>query len=273
MKWAGGKSRLVPELVARMPAAYGRYYEPFAGSAALYLYCEPEHAVLGDTHPDLMNLYRQIGRCVRDVVRELTRLAARHSSAHYDDVRSRWNAAACREGPGWAAAFLYLNKTCFNGLWRVNSRGDFNVPMGRHANLKIADEAALRATSRTFRQAICRTSDFEATVADARAGDFVYFDPPYLPRSQTSKFAAYTPQGFGEAQHRELAALVRRLVEKGVYVMVSNSDTLLAHELYSGLSIETVQRSGTMNSDPSKRQPVSELIVTSSYTRTCPELA
>lgn len=271
VKWAGGKSRLVPELVARMPAAYGRYYEPFLGGAALYLHCEPEHAVLGDTHPDLMNLYRQVGHAPREVVREVGRLAARHSREQYDSIRARWNLSSSREGPGWAAAFAYLNKTCFNGLWRVNSRGHFNVPMGRYANPRILDEGALRASSPAFKRAVCRTTSFEATVADARAGDFVYFDPPYVPRTPTSNFTAYTLAGFGETRHRELAALARRLAENGVHVMMSNSDTPLVHELYSGFRIDKVQRPGAMNSDPSKRHPVSELIITSGYLR-CPGL-
>lgn len=268
VKWFGSKRKLLPELVARMPAAYGRYYEPFCGGAALYLHVEPENAVLSDTNGDLVNVYRHIVKNVDDVVLDLEWHARKHSETFYYEVRERWNTGYYDPpNSNRAAAFLYLNKTCFNGLWRVNQEGEFNVPIGRYDNPRIVNEAELRAVAPAFARASITTRDFMMGAVGAQAGDFVYFDPPYIPASPTANFTTYTAGGFGETQQRELAGVARGLVERGVQVMLSNSDTPLAWELYKDFHVERVSRAGTVNSDATRRGRVAEVIITGGYER------
>jgi DNA adenine methylase len=271
VKWAGGKRKLLPELVARMPAAYGRYYEPFAGGAALYLHIEPEHAVLADTNADLINVYSDVAQRTDALIADLAWHASKHSETFYYEVRERWN-TGYYDPPNTnrAAAFLYLNKTCFNGLWRVNADGEFNTPIGDYANPKILNEAELRAAAPAFARATLRTSDFRQTVRGAVAGDFVYFDPPYIPASPTASFTAYTTDGFGEAQQLVLARTALELAVRGVQVMLSNSDTEMAWSLYGNLpnfQIDRVSRSGAISSNTTGRGRVSELIITGGYDR------
>lgn len=268
VKWAGGKSRLLPELVARMPVTYRRYYEPFAGSAALYLRLQPESATLADTNADLMNVYQQVARDPDAVIHELEVLAAKHSEGFYKRARAWWNeSAGDRNTVLRAASFLYFNKACFNGLWRVNRDGEFNVPLGDYPDPKIVNADEIRAAAPAFAHASLVTSDYRFVVASATVDDFVYFDPPYLPSSATAGFTAYTPDGFGEPQHRELAATFHSLAARGVQVMLSSSDTSLTWDLYKGRRIERIHRRGTINRDRARRHPVAELIVTSNYAR------
>jgi DNA adenine methylase len=253
---------------------YGRYFEPFAGGASLYLHLEPEHAVLADTNPDLIDTYRALSIESAAVIGTLRLHAEVHGRAHYYSTREIWNARESKNTAWKAATFLYLNKTCFNGLWRVNADGNFNTPLGDTPAGRIVDEHALRAAGAAFARASLLTTGFRDTVGSgqhaaqhgARSGDFVYFDPPYIPTSTTANFTGYTTGGFGEAEHRALADTARDLASRGVQVMISNSDTPLAWQLYGmlpGFRIERVARSGTMNSDPTKRGKVSELIITS----------
>lgn len=269
VKWVGGKRRLAPGLAARMPHSYARYFEPLAGGAALFLHVDPEHAVLADTNADLIAVYRDVAHRVDALIADLEWHAQRHSKDFYYGVRANWN-SGFYDPPNTnrSAAFLYLNKTCFNGLWRVNDGGGFNVPMGRYDDPAILNAAALRAAAPAFGRADLRICDFRAVLAEARGGDFVYFDPPYIPTSRTASFTGYTSGGFSEADHRELAATARDLVARGVQVMVSNSDTPLTWELYGalpGFRIERVSRVGAINSDTSRRGPVTELLIMAGY--------
>jgi DNA adenine methylase len=272
IKWVGGKRKLVPTLAARMPRSYARYFEPFAGGAALYLHVEPEHAVLADTNADLINVYHQAAERPEAVLTELEKLACRHSEQFYSEVRAHWNSLPTGRrtfaGVWGAAAFLYLNKTCFNGLWRVNADGGFNVPIGDADGSSIVSAPEIRAAAPAFARAELRVCDFREAVAAARGGDFVYFDPPYIPTSATAKFSTYTPGGFGVKDHDALADVARGLVGRGCQVMLSNSDTPLAWELYGawpGFRIERVSRNGTINADPAKRGRVTELLITAGY--------
>jgi DNA adenine methylase len=273
VKWAGGKRKLAPTLAARMPNSYARYFEPFAGGAALYLHVEPEHAVLSDANADLMRLYLDVAHRLDSLIADLEWHARNHSETYYYEVRSRWNDGwndGRHDTPGTSrsAALLYLNKTCFNGLWRVNDEGKFNTAIGRYSHPAILDERALRAVAPALARAELGVSDFRQVVAAARGGDFVYLDPPYIPTSITSRFAGYTPGGFGERDHRDLADAARALARRGVQVMLSNSDTPLAWELYGawpGFRIERVSRTGTMSSNTSKRGRISELLITAGY--------
>jgi DNA adenine methylase len=268
IKWVGGKTRLLPALLARVPAQFGRYFEPFAGGAALFFRIAPDRAVLGDANADLIGLYDVLGRHADDVeavIYRLRQLAAHHSREYYLEMRTRWNDA----GVSWtsldrAATFVYLNKTCFNGLWRVNRAGHFNVPPGDAATFET-DADNLRAAGVALRRAVLRRGSYRDTVADAKAGDFVYFDPPYDPVTKTANFTGYTSGAFGEAQQRELAEVARDLLSRGCKVMLSNSDTPLIRELYRGFRIDRVHRSGSVNSDPTKRGKVAELVISSGH--------
>jgi DNA adenine methylase len=266
VKWVGGKTRLLPALLSRLPATYGRYFEPFAGGAALFFRLRPRAAVLNDFNADLVATYRAVARDADAVIRRLDVHRRHHAEAHYYDVRARWNDRAVSwSAVDRAAAFIYLNKTCFNGLWRVNRGGAFNVPMGRYVDPPICVPDALRAASRVLARADLRTGDYRAAVADAAAGDLVYFDPPYDPVSTTASFTSYTKAAFGPDQQRELAELARGLVARGCKVVLSNSDTPFVRSLYKGFRVDRVQCARAINCNAAKRGDVDEVIVMGGY--------
>lgn len=270
VKWVGGKTRLLPEIVARMPRRFGQYFEPFVGGAALYLHLEPERAVLSDLNRDLIETYRTVVADPDAVLEELSDHQNNHGEEHYYETRAYWNGEHephMVPTPVWrAGAFIYLNKTCFNGLWRVNKSGEFNVPMGDYKNPDIRRPTALRAAAVALGRADLRIADYRTTVQEARAGDFIYFDPPYIPVSATAAFTTYNAGGFGLDQQKDLAAVAGMLVSRGCYVMLSNSDTPLAHDLYKDFRRDRVTRSGSINSDTTRRGAVGELIITGGYT-------
>lgn len=267
VKWAGGKTRLLPELVARIPRAFGRYYEPFAGGAALFFHLTPAPATLGDSNPDLVTTYT----AVRDDFEGVLALLAYHKSVnsleHFTKVRDNFNDVDRRY---WrprqrAAAFIYLNKTCFNGLWRVNRDGKFNVPYGKYDNPNVCDAETLEAAHTVLQGVDVWEGSYLNTCHGVRPGDFVYFDPPYVPASKTSSFTAYASEGFDENDQRALAAHALELARRGVQVMLSNSDTPLVRELYAGCRIDSVECARAINSRGSGRGPVPEVIVTAGY--------
>ncbi|MBA3391043.1 MAG: DNA adenine methylase [Deltaproteobacteria bacterium] len=266
IKWVGGKTKLLPELLARLPDRFGRYYEPFAGGAALFFRVAPSRAVLADSNADLINLYSAIAEDHAAVVRRLQHHRTAHSEAHYYEMRERWN----QQRPSWnaaerAAAFIYLNKTCFNGLWRVNRSGAFNVPIGRYIDPPICVPEALRAAHEVLARAELRCGDYKTAVSTATRGDFLYFDPPYDPLTPTASFTSYTANVFGPDQQRELAETARTLVSRGCKVMLSNSDTPFIRTLYKGFQIDRVKCSRAINSNAAKRGDVDEVIVVGGY--------
>ena len=266
VKWVGGKTKLLPELLARLPRTYARYYEPFAGGAALFFRLAPRRAVLADRNTDLIGLYRALAREPRAVIAALGAHRAAHGEAHYYATRARWNDRDTTWTPAErAAAFVYLNKTCFNGLWRVNRAGDFNVPIGRYVDPPICVPEALHAAHDVLARAKLRCADYRTAVDDARTGDLVYFDPPYDPVTTTANFTSYTADAFGPDDQRELAACARSLVARGCAVMLSNSDTTFVRSLYRGFRIERVKCARAINSNAAKRGEVDELIVTGGY--------
>ena len=266
IKWVGGKTKLLPELTARLPDHFGRYYEPFAGGAALFFRVAPAHAVLADSNPDLIGLYTCLTKDVAGVIRKLEHHRTAHSEAHYYTTRTRWND---RER-SWtsadrAATFIYLNKTCFNGLWRVNRAGAFNVPIGRYTDPPICVPEALRAASTLLGVAVLRCGDYRAAVADARRGDFVYFDPPYDPVSETALFTSYAAGGFGAADQERLAEVFAKLAERGCAVLLSNSDTPLTRRLYRRWRVDRVLAARAVNSRADRRGAVSEIVVSNRF--------
>jgi DNA adenine methylase len=266
IKWVGGKTKLLPALTARLPDHVERYYEPFAGGAALFFRVAPRRAVLADSNSDLIGLYTCLARDVAGVIRRLEHHREEHCEAHYYATRTRWNdREQTWSSADRAATFIYLNKTCFNGLWRVNRSGAFNVPIGRYTDPPICVPDALQAASALLRRATLRCGDYREAVADARRGDFLYFDPPYDPLTPTANFTSYTAGSFGPDDQRALADTARSLVARGCRVMLSNSDTPFIRSLYKGFHIDRVKCSRAINSNAAKRGEVDEVIVTAGY--------
>ena len=266
IKWVGGKTKLLPELIARLPERFNRYYEPFVGGAALFFRLAPKRAVLADANADLITLYTAIAGDVTAVIRRLQHHRSAHDEKHYYAMREKWNQShASWSHPERAAAFIYLNKTCFNGLWRVNRSGGFNVPMGRYTDPPICVPDTLRAAQAVLAHADLRHADYQTSVADAARGDFLYFDPPYDPLTPTSSFTSYSADGFGPDDQRALGETARQLVARGCQVMLSNSDTPFIRSIYKGFQIDRVKCSRAINSNAAKRGDVDEVIITGGY--------
>ncbi len=270
LKWAGGKSSLLTQYEPYLPTSTRHYYEPFAGSAALFFHMRNEGRAegyhLSDLNEELIRLYIVL----RDQPDTLIGMLAEHRDQHTAHQKAYYNRIrALDRKDGFhelddvtrAARMVYLNRTCYNGLWRVNSKGQFNVPMGRYKNPAILDEERLKAASEALQGVDLRVCPFADAVLDAGPGDFVYFDPPYVPVSPTANFTDYYADGFGEAHQHQLAEVARWLADRGVYVMVSNSDAPLVHDLYDGFRIRTVQAQRRINRDAGKRGHINELLI------------
>ena len=263
LKWAGGKSRLISQYQAYFPQDYKTYYEPFLGGGAIFFYLQPSQAILTDINADLILTYR----CVRDHLEELIALLQKHKQGHnseyYYDVRNCQNGTDLEK----AARFIYLNKTCFNGLYRVNSEGKFNVPVGKYKNPGVCQEEVLKVASVALEKVEIKHANFDEVLNYATgSNDFVYFDPPYYPLSPTSNFTAYSNFCFDENQQIKLRDIFIKLANKGVKVMLSNSDCPFIRDLYSGFNVHTISAARSINSKAQRRGKITEILVTS-YSR------
>jgi len=257
IKWVGGKGQLIPQFEPLFPRRFGGYHEPFFGGGAVFFRLLPERAVLIDKNPELINFYLVL----RDRLDDLIAHARRHrnEAGYYYEIRGM---DPDRMDPvARASRFLYLNRTAFNGLWRVNRRGKHNVPFGRYKNPKIADEESLRAAAEALKRAEILLDDFGRVLDFARPGDFVYLDPPYHPVSETARFTRYTAEDFGPEDQARLAGVFRELDRRGCLVMLSNSDTEFIRGLYRGYDVRTVRARRAINSKAERRGPVSELVI------------
>jgi len=266
LKWVGGKTKLLPELRRLMPTSWGRYHEPFFGGGALFFDVLPEVASINDVNVDLIDTYRALVRHTDSVIEMLKehRDAHKTDADYYYRVRSTWNEDRYRTNLAvHAAAFIYLNKTCFNGLWRVNLDGKFNVPKGRYKNPSICNERLLREAAEVLNGKQFFSCDYKRATAHAVRGDFIYFDPPYVPSSKTSNFTSYNEGGFGITEQIELADHARTLARRGVQVMLSNSNTQIVRELYEGFYLHEVRAPRAINCKGAGRGKVTELIITS----------
>lgn len=264
LKWVGGKGRLLSQLLPLLPpgVARMRHVEPFAGGAAMFFARAPERALLADFNPSLVNVYLCVRDEVEQVIGALEGLSLAHAAGSYYGVRDRYNADPSLPRAERAAMFIYLNKTCFNGLHRVNGKGQFNVPEGRYKNPRILDEEGLRAASRALRGVEIRHAGFEELLDSARPGDFIYLDPPYEPVSETASFTSYTVGGgFSRADQTRLRDVVVALDRRGARIMLSNSDVPFIRELYSQFRIDQVLAPRAINSDARRRGAVSEVVV------------
>ncbi|MGH2536958.1 MAG: DNA adenine methylase [Candidatus Promineifilaceae bacterium] len=260
LKWAGGKARLLGQYAPYLPAreAIGRYYEPFIGSAAVFFQLGPRRARLSDVNRPLIELYRCLQQDVEGVIACLR--PHRNEKGYYYGLRA---ADPAQMAPAERAArLIYLNRTGYNGLYRENRRGQFNVPFGRYAKPTICDPARLRAAARALQGVELAVADFAAAVALAGAGDFVYFDPPYAPLTPAS-FTAYDRRGFGPAEQARLAETFHALTGRGARAMLSNSSAPLVYELYAGRGYRLVEVAArrNINSRPAGRGPVKELLI------------
>lgn len=269
LKWAGGKTQMLSDLLPKVPVSYGRYIEPFIGGGAMFFALQPENAIIADSNPELINMYRQIAHNVESVIDILKRYE--NSSDMFYSVRSQdWTKLSEEEA---AARTIFLNKTCFNGLYRVNKKGQFNVPYGKYKNPKICDEDALRAASSVLKKAEIICGDY-LWVLDhyAQPGDFIFLDPPYLPISEYSDFKRYTKEQFYEEDHIELAKTVMRLHERGCYILLTNSNHPLVHELYSPFTIDVIQTNRHISCNGSARKGEDVIVTIPPKTRTLTKL-
>jgi DNA adenine methylase len=267
LKWAGGKAQLLAQFEPFFPRSISSYWEPFIGGGAVFFHLTARfpgmRSRLRDNNSELINCYA----VVRDSVEVLMRLLDQHLSSfkagaeqYYYQVRKQHVLVEPAER---AARMIFLNKTCYNGLWRVNARGQFNVPIGSYKPQKVAlyDRANLLAASRELQGVDLRVQDFRQTLRAASEGDFVYVDPPYFPLSATANFTSYTKENFGQPEQEELAGLFAQAARRGVRLMLSNSDAPLIRQLYQQFTIQTVQARRAVNCDGAKRGRISELVV------------
>jgi DNA adenine methylase len=266
VKWAGGKRKVLPSILRHLPKKIGHYFEPFVGGGAVYFALANkkafEAATVNDLNDELITTYKLIAS---DRVHDIVALLGtyQHAREFYHHLR-QIPGQGIKSDVVKAARFLYLNKTCFNGLYRVNRKGEFNVPFGAYKNPTICDEAALLRAHDALQGTTFLSQDFVKATEAATLGDFVYFDPPYLPISSTSSFTAYTAGGFSWKDHERLAAHCRELVGRGVHVVVSNSDNPGILELYEeGFDIHRVQAPRSINSKGDRRGLINELVIVS----------
>ncbi len=261
VKWVGGKRQLMFELLKNMPENYNRYFEPFIGGGALFFELQPDNAYISDMNEELINLYK----VVRDNVEELITDLQKHdiSKEYFMEIR---NIDRTEEYESWsdiqkASRFIYLNRTCFNGMYRVNSKGEFNVPFGHYKNPRILDENNLINCSKLLQRTEIKHADFSEILKKVKKDDFVYFDPPYVPLSETSSFTSYTKDGFDMDMQFKLRDVCDELDTMGVKFLLSNSDTKLVNELYENYNIKKVFASRQINANADGRGKITEVLV------------
>ena len=267
VKWAGGKRQIIDKLKQYIPDEFNAYYEPFVGGGALLFELSPKNAVINDSNKELMNVYSVL--CNEEKFKKmcsvLNSYEANHSEEFFYELRNKdRNKKTFNRLSDYtrAARTIYLNKACFNGLYRVNSKDEFNVPFGKKTKVNTYDGSNLITVSNylTMNNVKIQCVDFEESVKTAKKGDFVYFDPPY--DSDTATFNSYTEEGFGKDEQRRLATVFKDLDERGVYVMLSNHNTILVKELYKDYHIYVIEAKRNINSNGKKRGKVEEVIIT-----------
>lgn len=251
LKWAGGKTQLLSALASHIPSNFSRYVEPFIGGGALFFALQPEHALISDSNPELVNLYQQVANDVEAVIRCLK--GYENTREMFYDVRGQdWQRLAPCEA---AARMIYLNRTCFNGLYRVNRKGEFNVPFGNYRNPSICDEKNLRAAAEVLKRAEIVCCDFSKVLGGmVRRGDFVFLDPPYVPVGKWGDFKRYTKEQFSNDDQVRLSQAVEEIHRNGVWAVLTNSNHPFVHKLYSGHKIDIVQTKRNISSNGAMRR-------------------
>ena len=267
VKWAGGKRQILDKLKEYVPTEYNTYYEPFVGGGALLFELAPKHAVINDLNQELMNTYKVLcdEEKFKKMCRVLNNYEANHSEEFYYEIRNKdrnKNTYNKLSDYTRAARTIYLNKACFNGLYRVNSKGEFNVPYGKKTKVNTYDGNNLITVSNylTMNDIKILNVDYKEALKTAKKGDFAYIDPPY--DSDTTIFTNYTETGFNKDSQRELALVFKELSDKGVFVMLSNYNTTLIQELYKDYHIHLIEAKRNINANAKKRGSVFEVIIT-----------
>lgn len=265
-KWTGGKRQLLSVIKSLMPESYNRYFEPFVGGGALFFELAPKDAIINDFNSELINCYQQIKDNPSELIKSLSKHKESNSKEYYLNLRSadRDSRIEKMNNVERAARIMYMLRVNFNGLYRVNSKNQFNVPYGRYKNPQIVDSDLIVSISQYLNEntIYILNGDFEEAVKDVEAGDFVYFDPPYIPLSETSSFTSYTHEGFSYEDQVRLRDTFKKLDEKGAYVMLSNSSSPLVGELYKDFNIHKVSATRTNGAKSSSRGKIDEIIVT-----------
>ncbi len=265
LKWAGGKGQLLNDFVRLFPAKFNNYIEPFVGGGAVFFHLysngmlEGKKSVLIDSNKDLITAYKSIkdNNKLREIIKALSNGKYLNNEENFYKVREHEPKSDAEK----TARLIYLNKTCFNGLYRVNSKGKFNVPFGRYNNPLICDSENLRAVNNALTYTELVNGDFTVVLEYAEKGDFVYFDPPYQPVSKTASFTGYTKDAFNEKDQERLAEVYKELDKRGCKLMLSNSDVKLIRNLYKGYRIEVVKAKRMINCKAAKRGAVNELVI------------
>lgn len=270
LKWVGGKARLIPQLEEHFPASYSKYYEPFVGGGAMFFSVNADIAHINDMNSVLVSAYRHIRDNVDKLIVELTALQEYYWSLadielkkeYYLEKRIEFNDL---ENTSFEKTVLliFLNKTCFNGMYRENSKGKFNVPFGKHNTPTICDAINLLNISNALKETTITCSSYEHAIEGAGKGDFVYLDPPYHPLNPTSSFTAYQADGFTAEDQEKLRDKFAELAKRGCYVMLSNSDSPLINELYKDFNIHKVYAGRSINATGTGRGKITEVLVTS----------
>lgn len=268
VKWAGGKRQIIDKLLKLVPIEYNTYYEPFVGGGALLFELSPKNAVINDSNAELMNVYKLIStdQGYEEVVKLLNTYEKKHSEKFYYQIRNKDKDKEKFEKMSpieHAARTIYLNKACFNGLYRVNSKGEFNVPFNKKLKINTYDSQNMILAYVYFQANNVKilNTDFEEAVSTAKKGDFIYFDPPYDSENSTT-FNSYTETGFGKDEQIRLAKVYKELADRGCYVMLSNHNTTLINELYKDYHIHVITAKRNINSKGEKRGKVEEVIIT-----------
>ncbi len=263
VKWAGGKKQLLSKFEEFYPENIEVYREPFVGGGAVFFHVKqkfnPKKIFLSDYNSELINLYVQIRDNLSELIKLLRIHAKNHSKDYYYEARNAYNKE--KDSLKKAALLLYLNRTCFNGLFRVNSKNEFNVPIGSYKNPEIVREETLKKASHLLKNVVAKAQDFKKVLETAKKGDFVYLDPPYWPFKKNN-FTSYTDLDFGREDQVRLAEVFMKLDAKGCKVMLSNSDSELIHKLYKGYNIRKVKARRSINSDAKGRGEIDEVVVT-----------
>lgn len=264
IKWVGGKTKVWSHISNWIPSdGFDTYYEPFVGGGAIFFALARagciKKAVISDNNKELITTYGVIKNDVSELISELKNEDYEYSKDNF--LRIRGLETSSLSDIQIAARFIYLNKTCFNGLYRVNSSGKFNTPFGKYTNPKICDEHNLRAVSDALENTKIVCNDFEKILKSVKSDDFVYFDPPYIPISKTANFTSYTKDGFSNDEHRRLENVYADLTRKGVKAILSNSYCDLSLELYSKYTIKTIEGRRNVAGSTESRERVSEILV------------
>lgn len=263
LRWAGGKNRSIPFLRSHLPRSFSsanRYFEPFLGAGSLFFSLTPRRAKLSDINKDLIECYQALKQRPDLVSRYLHQHLTKTCEAYYYQMRHKYNYS--KPSIYRAALFIYLNKTCFNGIWRVNKKGEFNVPYGHQDHPALPSKEELLKVSIALANAELEQKDYKDVIAEVKKGDFVYLDPPYPPLNNTSNFTHYTKEGFTKEDHKEVVLFAKELANKGCYVLVSNSDTEYIRSLYENdFNIFELEVMRLIRAD-GKRYKVKEIAVT-----------